>query len=185
MDAPQIKGSAIQAALALVEREGHWEKLLENLSPPHRALFSGPILASSWYPVDAWLHLLDKLTHTLPGHPADNADRIGRLIIKDGLRRVYRAFLKRGSPDWVITHSPGLWRGYFQNSEFTILEAVPGRASVSISDRHRTTSLFCRSHLGGMKEAMETAGAQNLEIQHTHCRCAGADTCIFEATWSV
>jgi len=101
----QIKGSAIQETINQVKRrsgDDSLKKILNLLDDEARKVFEGDIFASTWYPLDVFTRFLEVEIKLLADGNEEMVTRGSEAVIERQLRGIYKAFVKLGSPEFVI-----------------------------------------------------------------------------------
>ena len=101
----QIKGSAIQETLKqILRRSGDdaLNKILALLDDQARTVLKREIFASTWYPLDVFTRFLEMEIKVLAAGDENMVTRGSEAVIERQLRGIYKAFVKLGSPEFVI-----------------------------------------------------------------------------------
>lgn len=184
MAGDKIKGTCIRSVLGFLSERELLETAIGGLRPRSRAAFDeSTVLASNWYPADAYIDLLDSVARCAGAEGELLLLRLGKQIVKDGLSTVYRIFLTVDSPSLAVTRGHFLWRTYFQSSELKLLGSGDGSAEYEVRGEERTSPAYCLTKLGGMIGSLEIVGARGVRGEHHRCTCRGDDACRFRLTW--
>lgn len=183
MSSDRIKGTCVRSVIGVLSREGLLEPAMASLSSMSREVFLGGVLATGWYPVDAYIELLDAVAARAGLGAEGLMLRVGKQIVSDGLTTVYRVFLPVDSPFQGVSRGQYLWRTYFKNSELNLLRAGKGVADFEVTGEARTSPAYCLTKLGGMIGSLELIGASGVQGEHPSCRHRGDATCRFQLTW--
>ncbi len=182
----QVKGTAVLSSVRYVrERFGDdaLARLLAALPPGDRAVLGQGILASSWYPMEAFLRFMQEAERQLGTQEADVVRRMGRASCDYGVTGVYKIFFKLGSPEFIIARAARVFSSYYDTGELRIAETARGRAVAELSGFEGGAPQFCERIFGWMQRTLELAGARNLRSAHTTCVHRGDAVCRFEGTW--
>jgi hypothetical protein len=179
----EIKGTCVKSVLGFLSREGLLQSSMTGISSPSREVLGSHLLATNWYPVGAYIELLDHVANR-PGRGGEELMlRIGKQIVTDGLSTVYKVFLPVESPSMAVARGRFLWRSYFKGSELRLLNADRGVADYEVYGEAHTSPAYCTTKLGGMIGSLELIGARRVTGEHTHCICRGNGSCRFRLTW--
>lgn len=184
MPGDKIKGTCVKTVLGFLSKEDLLAPVMESLSPATREVFSGVMLATTWYPADAYIELLDHVARRVGIGRDWMMLGLGKRIVAEGLTTVYKGFLPVASPGQAVSRSHFLWRTYFRNSELKVVRAEEGGADFEVLCEARTSPAYCLTKLGGMIGALELVGARGVAGEHTLCRSRGDETCRFRLTWT-
>jgi hypothetical protein len=180
-----IEGSAIKSLIHLLRELEMWQKVSADLKPNYQTILSDVILPSQWYPLEAYLHLLE-VTAKYAGDDPTFGLTIGRRVITDGLKTYYRILLGILSTTYVLSKAPILWKGYFNTEILTIIDVGDKYLKVSVSDQSgsiRINKAYCFSVLGGILQTIETVGGKNVTSQEVLCRCNNDAACEYHINW--
>lgn len=181
----RVKGTAVQSSLRYVkERFGQAAvaRILERLAPSDREPLE-QVLASSWYPMDAFLHFMQEAQRQLGAQEPDVVRNMGRASCDYGMTTVYKVFFKLGSPEFVISRAAGVFSSYYDEGGIRIVESGRGRAAVELTGFEGGAPQFCERLHGWMQRILELAGAKNVRTVHSLCVHRRDAACRFEGSW--
>ncbi len=179
----QIKGACIKSVFDFLDEHEKKEETLQALPVHYRDLFNQEILPALWYPMEAYLQLLDAINMGYSRKMPDPYFSMGSKVIFDGMNSIYRAFFRVGGTDWLVRRSNILWTMIFQGTTLETIIEEPGKGIARVIGDVRTTRNLCKTIVGGLTEALLLTGAANVRITHPTCRAAGDEFCAFHATW--
>jgi hypothetical protein len=93
--------------------EKAWHHVVARVKPEARDILFQRILASGWYPYDAYVEALEVVVARFLGGNIQRAAEVGAYDLEASLNTVYRTLYKIGSPAFIIRMSAHLWRSYF------------------------------------------------------------------------
>jgi uncharacterized protein (TIGR02265 family) len=181
----KVKGTAVQSSLRYV-RERFGEEALEGLLTALPAADRAPlgsVLASSWYPMDAFLRFMQEARRQLSAREPDVVRNMGRASADYGVTGVYKVFFKVGSPQFIISRATRVFSSYYDTGRIAVVESRDGRAVVEVSGLEGSAPEFCQRILGWMERTIELAGAKGLRSAHSLCVHRGDAVCRFEGDW--
>jgi hypothetical protein len=182
----QVKGTAVQSSLRYVrERFGPaaLDGVLRALPAENRALLSGTILASTWYPIVALLAYMKQAERQLGPQEPNVLYDMGRASCDHGVTGVYKIFFKVGSPEFVTSRSARVFSSYYDTGELRLIESRDGYSAAEVVGIEPPAAEFCARFHGWMHRTLELAGARNLRSSHSACVHRGDAVCRFEGTW--
>ena len=179
-----IKGTCLRSVIGFLRDAGMLDDVVRDLGPESRVVFGSDLLPVNWYPVEAYLELLDRVADVGKPHAEAYFDQIGRRIIRDGLSGVYRAFLPVETMLRGLRRGSQLWGFYFRGSELQVIELDEHNARLPVLGEPRTTHAYCRTKLAGISEALAMAGAANVQVSHNRCVLRGNSVCEYELCWT-
>jgi len=101
----QIKGSAILETIDQLKRragEDAFQKILALLDEDTRNVFKGETYSSTWYSLDFFTRFLELEIRILAGGNEEMVTGGSEAVIERQLLGIYKAFVKLGSPEFVI-----------------------------------------------------------------------------------
>jgi hypothetical protein len=186
--APILKGKGVsfQHLREFVKKtfgDDAWEMAVGIVDPESRAIMSGDILASAWYPYTAYIDVQRIVVERLMGGDVRRAREIGAYDLEAGLNGVYRAFYRIGTPAFIIRMSALLWRQYFNLGKMVIESSGPGHAIARIEGFVPPYEGCCWDIFGSMVRGLELSGAKSIQADHTACPLKGDSVIRYEARW--
>ena len=113
----QIKGSAIKETIEQIKSragEAAFLKILGLLDEETRKVCEGEIFSSTWYPLDLFTRFLEIEIKVLANGNEEMVTRGSEAVIERQLQGIYKAFVKFGSPEFVIKRIAAVHATYFQ-----------------------------------------------------------------------
>jgi hypothetical protein len=163
----QIKGSAIQETINQIKRrsgEDAFQKILALLDEETRNVFKGEIYSSSWYSLDFFTHFLELEIHVLADGNEEMVTRGSEAVIERQLRGIYKAFVKLGSPEFVIKRIAAVHATYFQGVPIEVNLLGNGKALIKYTGFERQHRIMGFAIIGFFKKALEISGAKDVVI---------------------
>jgi len=163
----QIKGSAIKETINQVLRrfgEDALNKILGQLDGEARAVFQGEIFASSWYPLDVFTRFLELEIKLLASGNEEMVTRGSEAVIERQLRGIYKAFVKLGSPEFVIKRIAAVHATYFEGVPIEVHHPAPRSATVRYQGFQKQHRIMGFAIIGFFKKALEISGAKNVAL---------------------
>jgi hypothetical protein len=163
----QIKGSAIQETINLIKTrsgEDAFQKILGLLDQETRKICEGEIFASSWYSLDLFTRFLEIEIRVLAGGNEEMVTRGSEAVIERQLRGIYKAFVKLGSPEFVIKRIAAVHATYFQGVPIDVQLQGQGKALVKYTGFEKQHRIMGFAIIGFFKKALEISGAKDVVI---------------------
>jgi hypothetical protein len=162
----QIKGSAIKETIDQIKRrsgEASFQKILGLLDDETRAVCEGEIFSSTWYSLDLFTRFLEVEIKVLADGNEEMVTRGSEAVIERQLRGIYKAFVKLGSPEFVIKRIAAVHATYFQGVPIDVrLEG--NRAVVKYTGFEKQHRIMGFAIVGFFKKALEISGAKDVAI---------------------
>jgi hypothetical protein len=163
----QIKGSAIQETINQVKRrsgEDAFQKILELLDEEARNVFKSEIYSSSWYSLDFFTRFLELEIRLLAEGKEEMVTRGSEAVIERQLRGIYKAFVKLGSPEFVIKRIAAVHATYFQGVPIEVKLPGKGQAWIKYTGFEKQHRIMGFAIIGFFKKALEISGANDVVI---------------------
>jgi hypothetical protein len=164
----QVKGTSLIATERFIkERFGTagFEKFKAALSPEARALFGAPVLAPNWYPADpGFFEPMEKLCREFYGGDARGARELGRFSAVDGLRGVYKIFVRMASVDYILKKTANIFASYYRPGKLEVAQVAGRRITLRMSDIARAHPLFEERVCGWLEGALQVCGQENYKV---------------------
>jgi hypothetical protein len=163
----QIKGSAIKETIDQIKSragEAAFQKILGLLDDETRAICQGDIFSSSWYPLDHFTRFLEIEIKVLADGKEEMVTRGSEAVIERQLRGIYKAFVKLGSPEFVIKRIAAVHATYFQGVPIEVQLEGNNRALVKYTGFEKQHRIMGFAIVGFFKKALEISGAKDVVI---------------------
>jgi hypothetical protein len=181
----RARAATVQSTLALVELRAGLDGLgrvlgrldagerqrLAQLSTTDELPFG--LLVRLWQAADVVLAPLDPLW----------AEQAGAYSIESLGVKLYGGILRKPTPTEFLTQSVSLFRLYYHPGDMHVVEAGGTRAVLRLVGFDPVSTLFCRRQTGGLRRAIELAGASQATVRHVRCSLEGDAFCEWELQW--
>lgn len=164
----QIKGSAIQETINQVKRragEEAFQKILALLDEETRNVLKAEIYSSSWYSLDFFTRFLEEEIRVLAEGKEEMVTRGSEAVIERQLRGIYKAFVKLGSPEFVIKRIAAVHETYFQGVPIEVTLLGNRQAMIRYTGFEKQHRIMGFAIIGFFKKALEISGAKDAVIQ--------------------
>jgi hypothetical protein len=164
----QIKGSAIKETVEQIKRrsgEAAFQRILGLLEEQPRKVFEGEIFSSTWYPLDLFARFLEIEIKVLADGNEEAVTRGSEAVIERQLRGIYKAFVKLGSPEFVIKRIAAVHATYFQGVPIDVKLEGNNRAFVTYTGFEKQHRIMGFAIVGFFKKALEISGAKDVVIR--------------------
>jgi hypothetical protein len=163
----QIKGSAIQETINQIKHrsgEEAFQKILGLLDEESRNVFKNGIYSSTWYSLDLFARFLELEIRVLADGKEEMVTRGSEVVIERQLRGIYKAFVKLGSPEFVIKRIAAVHETYFQGVPIDVQLSGHGKAMIKYTGFERQHRIMGFAIIGFFKKALEISGAKDVVI---------------------
>ncbi len=163
----QIKGSVIKETIDQIKAragEDALQKILGLVDEETRKICQGEIFSSSWYSLDVFAHFLEIEIRVLANGNEEMITRGSEAVIERQLRGIYKAFVKLGSPEFVIKRIAAVHATYFQGVPIEVQLQGNNRAVVKYTGFEKQHRIMGFAIVGFFKKALEISGAKDVVI---------------------
>src|SRR6266436_8864953 len=164
----RIKGSAIKETINQIKSragEEALQKILGLLDEETRTICQNEVFSSSWYPLDVFTRLLEVEIRVLADGKEEMVTRGSEAVIERQLRGIYKAFVKLGSPEFVIKRIAAVHATYFQGVPIDVKLEGNNRALVKYAGFEKQHRIMGFAIVGFFKKALEISGAKDVVIR--------------------
>ena len=119
----------------------------------------------------------------LPNPGIDVWESLGRDAAKSDFESVYRTVIKEGDPAASLESLARAWHLRHDTGTFKVTLFQPGTARIDLSGYSLSADEIFRSITGTIWQALNMAGAQDIETTRTLCPSRGDALCRWEVSW--
>lgn len=165
-----IKGTSVKSTYNFVNKtHSAQEQLwLDSLPETSRELMTSAVMSTQWYPIiDGMITPVQKIADLFyDGDENRTAYEVGKFSAIEGLKGVYKIFVKMASPIFVLKRSPRIFNTYYSDVNFEILESDSNKAVFLVKGFKKVhESIFSRID-GWIEETLRIIGAKPIEVSH-------------------
>jgi hypothetical protein len=187
MDPIQIKGTTVRDTLETLRgRMGEvgYDHLLTRLDEPSQRLLREPIIASQWYPLDAFTTLLVAVVNEHDhGDPKALAKRAERVFEKQ-LTGIYRIFIRLGSPEALIKRIAATHATYFHGPTTVEIVCEQHKAFLRCTGFAAQHWIIDYAIQGFYRKGLELSGASEPKVEIVTATSEGKGYSEFALSWS-
>jgi hypothetical protein len=165
-----IKGSGIKEAITQIKTragEAAFQKILGFLDEETRKICEGEIFTSSWYSLDFFTRFLEVEVRVLANGNEEMVTRGAEAVNERQLRGIYKAFVKAGSPEFVIERIAAVHATHFQGVSVEVQLPEPRKALVKYTGFEKQHRIIGFAIIGFFNKALEISGAKDAVIYFT------------------
>jgi len=166
----QIKGATIRETIDQIKRRAGdqaFQKVLGLLDEHTRKIFEGEIIASTWYPLDNYARFLEVEVRVLANGREEVVTRGAEAANERQLQGIYKAFVKVGSPEYVIERIAAVHTTYFQGVSIDVQLPEPRKALIKYTGFEKQHRIMGFAIIGFFNKALELSGANDPVIYFT------------------
>ena len=183
----EVKGSAV-ATLPLFVRENFGEdgfkKWHTALSPDAQKVFEKNVLTVGWFPLEQTLTVpTKKICDLFYNGSMKGAWDSGRFSAEQGLRGVYKMFIKLGSAAFIAKKASSILPTYYDPSEMKVGDLQADSTVIHITKFEKPSEIIDNRIGGWMEKALELSGYKTVSISITKSLAKGAPYTEFQVSW--
>ena len=180
-----VKGTAVIPVAQFVQdkfpdRKDEWISSLSETS----ANIMKSALTGGWYPLqEGLIEPTQKICDLFYAGKEEGAFELGRYSAEQGLKGVYKLFVKLGSPSFIISRGSQILPTYYKGSALQIVEETKNSVVLHITcfpGINRITELRIA---GWMERALSMSGGKNIKIDITRSLAKGDAVTEYKVHW--
>ena len=181
----QIKGTALRGLLKHAKDSvpGGVPALIAALPERSRGVFDHRVLASSWYPYQAYADLLEGLA----GGARDRAaylHELGRHLAVQDAGTTFQVVALFASVETMLQRASLFWTRHCDTGRFETLETAKGSGVGALRDFPGVSPLHCTLLTGWIEGMGEAAGASEATTEKVKCVHRGDPWCEYHGRWT-
>ena len=162
----EIKGSVVGDSVKTIKTqygEEAYQSVLGLLKPETRTMLDiGNAMPMDWYPLDAFIELLEADLKTTANGDEQELIRRSEELMGRQLTGIYNAFVKLGSTEFILSRMSTINQTYFRGVTVETNLSEPGKAVIKLTGFTKEHRLIGLSVIGFYKRALEASGAKNI-----------------------
>jgi uncharacterized protein (TIGR02265 family) len=181
-----VKGSIVRSRLDVLRARGVFDEVMAILPEKDRAVWTGMVLATSWYSFEM-SQRLDEATAKVLGR-ADQRKaylELGRASADANLSGVHKAYVRRGNPHHLLSCAPQIYKQYYDKGNRTYEQTSATSGVLKTFDAENVTANDCLTVVGWYERAIELCGGSAVRVKETLCRSRGDDHCEYHCSWRI
>lgn len=185
-DSANVKGSIVRSRPDLLRAKGVFDQVMALLPEADREVWSGLVLAVSWYSFEM-SQRLDAATAQVLGR-GDNRRAyldLGRASADANLASVHKAYVRPGNPHYLLSCAPQIYKQYYSQGHRTYQQLSPTSGVLKTFEAGDVTAHDCLTVVGWHERAIELCGGTAVRVKETLCRARGDDHCEYLCTWRI
>jgi uncharacterized protein (TIGR02265 family) len=181
-----VKGSIVRSRLDVLRDKGIFDEVMALLPEADRAVWTGLVLAVSWYSFEM-SQRLDAATAKVLGRGDTRKAylEMGRASADANLASVHKAYVRAGDPHHLLSCAPQIYKQYYDKGHRTYEQLSPTSGVLKTFAAESVTANDCLTVIGWHERAIEICGGNDVRIQETLCRARGDDHCEYVCSWRI
>jgi hypothetical protein len=183
----QIKGSAIKETIDQIKTragEDAFRRILGLLDQESQNVLRGEIFSSSWYSLDVFTRFLEVEIRVLANGNEEMITRGAEAVNERQLRGIYKAFVKVGSPEFVIERLAAVHTTFFQGVSVNVESLGRGKVLIRYTGFETQHRLIGFAIIGFFNKALELSGTKDVAIHFVTPIQDGKEYSELSIAWS-
>ena len=182
----KVKGSIVRSRLEILRSRGILDDVMAQLPEADRAVWTGMVLAGSWYSFEMSQRLDAAIAKVLGRGDTRKAFlEMGRASADANLGGVHKAYVRPGNPHHLLGCAPQIYKQYYDKGHRTYEQLSPKSGVLRTFDAEDVTANDCLTVVGWYERAIEMCGGRDVHVKETMCRARGDDHCEYHCTWRI
>jgi len=182
-----IKGSAVKSIKDYIETH-HPEKIdewLNALPEESKKIFSNPIYATNWYPVDVAVIIpTEKIGEILFNSVEKGAWELGKHSADIALNGIYKVFIRVLNPSYIIQRASKILPTYYSSSKMEAVSHDKKSVTLHVSEFEDIHPIIEQRIAGWIERALEITNCKNINITISKSITKGDDVTEFKVSWN-
>ena len=184
--AAKVKGSIVRSRLDVLRARGVFDEVMALLPDADRAVWTGMVLAVSWYSSDMSQRLDAATAKVLGGNDPRKAYlEMGRASADANLASVHKAYVRAGNPHHLLSCAPAIYKQYYDTGHRTYEQLSPTSGVLRTFNAENVTANDCLTVVGWHERAIELCGGADVRVRETLCRARGDAHCEYACSWRI
>ena len=183
----KVKGSAVSTLPLFVKNnfgEDGFQKWLVSLSSEAQNVFSKNVVSVGWFPLEqTLLEPTKKICDLFYNGDMKGAWDSGRFSAEQGLKGVYKVFIKLRSAAFITKKASSILPTYYEPSEMKVADLQEDNAVIHITKFEEPSEMIDNRIGGWMEKALELCGYKTINISITKSLARGDSYTEFQVSW--
>ena len=181
-----VKGSIVRSRLDVLRSRGVFDQVMALLPESDRAVWTGIVLAVSWYSFEMSQRLDVATAKVLGGGDTRKAYlEMGRASAEANLASVHKAYVRAGQPHHLLSCAPQIYKQYYDKGHRTYEQVSPTSGVLRTFEAENVTANDCLTVVGWYERAIELCGGTAVRVRETLCKARGDAHCEYVCTWRI
>jgi hypothetical protein len=164
----KIKGTSVLSTLHFVKTKfpSQIQIWIESLPEDSKKIFSNPIIAAQWYAfIPGMIEPTEKIGEMFyNGDKTKTAYETGKFSAEEGLKGIYKIFVKIASTKFVLRKTSQIFNTYYDGASMEILEQTDNTAVFKVLGIQTEGRLFFERLKGWMEKTIEIVNNKPIAI---------------------
>jgi len=183
----EVKGATIKDFPRYVKEilgEEAYQKWLSTLPDESKKIFSSQILSSKWYSFRYCdLEPQKKIAELFYNNDPISAQKVGRWQADSAFTGIYKAFVKIGSPSFIISNASNLMTTFYRPTKLEVVEKEKNHVKIRITQFPEIEEITEQNIYGFIIRTMEICGCHNIQAKVNFSLAKGDAFTEIEGSW--
>lgn len=183
----EVKGVALTSLPTFIQQrfsEAGFHQWLEALSEEQRKELAEPVLEQNWYPLREYFIEPTQVMCDLFYHgDLLGAWENGRFSADYGLSKIFKVFIKIGTPSFILKRASTLLQLYYRPCSLKLIESGRSFARLQITRFEESHTVIDHRIGGWMERALELHGCIDPDVTITRSLSRGDQFTEYNMVW--
>jgi hypothetical protein len=183
----ETKGGTIQHLVPYIKEkfgEEAYQKWLDTLPPESQKIYSAQILPSMWYPVKEASRIpTETMIKLFFDSDPKKAIDVGIYTAEKMLKGIYKAFIKFGSPSFIISKSSSMLATLYRPAELEVVDIGSNNSIVRFTEFPEMYEALEYATIGFVQTIHKLCGCKDIDVRINASITRGDPYTEIEATW--
>jgi len=180
----RVKGSILVDFVKTIraDKTGVYERYL---TPEDKAIVTGKILPSAWYPYETFKNCFNAIFEVLAKKNLDQARQWGKFYGEAIMSGIYKGLLRQDEPLEYIKKSQVHIKNFYDFGKIEVISEKPNQVLIKAMDFDPSFPPLYYIMLGWWERTVELCGAKNIQSEFVRKSWEGAEDTAFRIKWEL
>lgn len=182
-----IKGSAVKSIREYVEKlhPHRFDEWIESLPQESKEIFTNPIDATRWYPIDIAAIIPTQFIGILIFDSTEKgAWELGRYSAETALHGIYKVFVRVLNPAYLIQRASRILSTFYHPSKIEVIESSSKSVILHITEFDEPHIIIEKRIGGWIEKALEITRCKEISIELPKSMAKGDPITEYKISWS-
>lgn len=184
----KIKGTSVLGTLHFVsktfpEQTSEW---IDSLPAESKKIFSNPVISGQWFSFSAGMIVpMEKIGEMFySGNSKKAASEMGKFSAEEGLKGIYKIFVKIASTGFVLRKTSQIFGTYYDGASIEVVEQTANGAVFKVSGIEKQGRIFFDRVSGWMEKTIEIVNNKPINVSYIESEHSdGTLSAVITASW--
>jgi hypothetical protein len=184
----EVKGTAVKSIKEFVEDRFNpkYNEWVDSMPESSQKIMKDAIFANNWYPMkDAAVEPTMAIAKLFYNNNIQRAAlEAGRFSAEQGLKGVYKIFVRIASPNYIMERAGRVFTSYYSPSDISVLNKHDNGLTIHITKFPDPEEIIEYRIAGWCERALEFTNCKNVKANITKSLAKGDDLTEMVITWN-